>query len=116
MFSFINTRIWLYQNPVDFRKQIDGLILLLADKLQQNPISSQLFLFRNQRSNKIKLLIWENNGIWLMYKRLEKGKFKFPEIKDVQCELTSTQLSWLLSGLDISKHPVQPDIKAVHFF
>ena len=112
----MNTKIWLYQSPVDFRKQIDGLTLILADQLQQDPTSKQLFLFRNQQRNKIKMLIWEQNGFWLLYKRLEKGRFKFPEISDAQYELTSAQLSWLLSGLDITKQRIQPTITATHFY
>lgn len=116
MLSFMNTRIWLYQEPVDFRKQIDGLILLIADRLKQDPTSNQLYIFRNQCANKIKLLIWERNGFWLMYKRLEKGRFKFPEASDTHCELTESELGWLLSGLDIMKQRVQPVVTATHFF
>jgi len=80
MFLSFNAAIWLYPKPVDFRKQMDGLVMLVADHLQLNPTSGQLFLFRNRHANKIKMLWWENNGFWLCYKRLEKGKLKFPKI------------------------------------
>ena len=115
LFSF-NTPIWLYPQPIDFRKQIDGLVLLIADHLQLNPTSGQLFLFRNRTANKIKLLFWEHNGFWLFYKRLEKGKLKFPAINTTVLELTRDQLSWLLSGLDFEKQTSLPEVKANHFF
>lgn len=64
LFSFANP-IWLYPKPVDFRKQMDGLVMLVADHLNLNPLTGQLFLFRNRESNKIKLLWWDRNGFWL---------------------------------------------------
>jgi len=99
MFISFNTSIWLYPSPIDFRKQIDGLIMLVADHLNFNPTSGQIFLFRNRHSNKIKLLFWDRNGFWLCYKRLEKGRLQFPKKQDEVMLLTNEQLSWLLSGL-----------------
>ena len=61
------------------------------------------------------MLIWERNGFWLLYKRLEKGRFKFPPQSDTHGELTASQLSWLLSGLDFTKQPAQPAVTATHF-
>lgn len=116
MFASFNTPIWLYPTPIDFRKQIDGLIMLVADELKLNPTIGQLFIFRNRHANKIKILWWERNGFWLCYKRLEKGKLKFPPIIDRALELTSDQLSWLLSGLDYTKHEPLPDVKAANFY
>jgi transposase len=115
LFSF-NTSIWLYANPIDFRKQMDGLILLVADHLHLNPTSGQLFLFRNKTAKKIKLLWWDKTGFWLLYKRLEKSRFKFPTMDDKTIELTREQLSWLLSGLDFSKHPQILEVFAKNFF
>jgi IS66 Orf2 like protein len=57
-----NSTIWLYPQPIDFRKQIDGLVLLVADHLHLNPTSGQMFLFRNQSASKIKILWWDKNG------------------------------------------------------
>jgi len=91
-------------------------MLFLSDHLKQDPTSSQLFLFRNRGANRLKLLIWERNGFWLLYKRLEKGRFKFPEASDSHCELTPTELSWLLSGLDFTKHAVPFAVIADYFF
>jgi len=115
LFSF-NESIWLYPKPIDFRKQIDGIVMLIADHLQLNPTSGQLFLFRNRQANKIKMLWWDRNGFWLCYKRFEKGKLKFPTIIDQALELTRDQMSWLLSGLDYMKQVALPKICAKNFF
>jgi len=95
---------------------MDGLVILIADHLERNPASGQLFLFRNRTANKIKLLWWEGNGFWLCYKRLEKGRLIFPPIKDQVLELNRDQLGWLLSGLDYSKQPVARSINPTDFF
>lgn len=116
MLLSFNGSIWLYPVPIDFRKQIDGIVLLIADHLQLNPTSGQLFLFRNRTANKIKILWWDRNGFWLCYKRLEKGKLKFPAIIDKALELTRDQLSWLLSGLDCMKQIALPDVFATNFY
>ena len=106
------TPIWLYPAPVDFRKQLDGLIILVASKLSKDPCSSELFIFRNRSSNKIKLLWYDSNGFWLCYKRLEKGKLIFPGISEDVMEISRDQLAWLLSGLDFTKQSVQPSHRA----
>lgn len=113
--SFSNS-IWLYPKPIDFRKQIDGLVMLIADQLQLVPTSGQLFLFRNRVANKIKILYWDHNGFWLCYKRLEKGRLKFPNVGDDTMLLTKEQFSWLLSGLDIMKQQLLPEVKATNFY
>ena len=115
IWSFNNT-IWLYPNPVDFRKQLDSLVILVADHLKLNPSSGQLFLFRNRYANKIKLLWWDRNGFWLCYKRLEQGRLKFPAISDTVMQLTPDELSWLLSGLDFLKQQLLPEVKAVNYY
>jgi transposase len=116
MLPSFNGDIWFYPKPIDFRKQIDGIVLLIADQLKLNPISGQLFLFRNRQANKIKMLWWDSNGFWLCYKRLEKGNLKFPKISDQALELTRDQLNWLLSGLDCMQQVALPEINAVNFF
>lgn len=115
LWSFTNT-IWLYPKPIDFRLQMNGLIMLVADHLKLDPISGQLFLFRNRHANKIKILWWEHNGFWLCYKRLERDKLIFPEITTTPMQLTTNQLSWLLSGLNFTKYPLQSEVKATNFY
>jgi transposase len=111
-----NSEIWLYPKPIDFRKQIDGLVMLIADHLCLNPTSGQIFLFRNRQASKIKILWWERNGFWLCYKRLEKGKLKFPGIADNAMTLTTQQFTWLLSGLDYTKQVPLAGVTVTNFY
>ena len=108
--------IWFYPQPIDFRRQIDGLVLLVSDCLEMTPTSGQLFLFRNRSMNKLKMLWWDRNGFWLFYKRLEKGRFIFPSLSEAKLELTRDQLSWLLSGLDCLRQPVLSEVKPSNFY
>jgi len=108
--------IWLHPLPIDFRKQIDGLITLVADQLLLNPASGQLFLFRDKTGKKIKMLWWDRNGFWLFYKRLEKGKMIFPKSDEAALALTRDQLSWLLSGLNCITQKSLPEIDASNFY
>ena len=114
--SLVNTRIWFYQNPVDFRRQIDGLVLLISGHLALDPVSGQVFVFRNRQADKLKILYWDDNGFWLLYKRLEKGRFKFPNVLDHALEITREELSWLLSGLDFTKQIALPKTQAKQFY
>lgn len=112
----INSIIWLCPKPIDFRKQIDGLVILVADHLKLDPTSGQLFLFRNRNAEKIKILWWDRNGFWLFYKRLEQGRFIFPQVKNDVLELSRDQMSWLLSGLDCSCPPKLPKVNPTNFY
>ena len=116
MLPSFNGNIWLYQKPIDFRNQIDGIVILIADHLKLNPTLGQLFLFRNRQANKIKMLWRDKNGFWLCYKRLEKGRLLFPAIMDQALELTRDQLNWLLSGLDCMKQISLPTVTATNFY
>ena|SRR3989338_3683695 len=87
MFNF-NLPIWFYPTPVDFRRQIDGLVMFIADHLDMKPTGGQLFVFRNRSANKIKLLWYDRNGFWLCYKRIEKGKLHFPSRREEVMELS----------------------------
>ena len=92
------TPIWLYPTVIDFRKQLDSLILFVADTLAKRSCSGELFIFRNRGANKVRLLWYDRNGFWLCYKRLEKGKVCLSIDQSGICELTRDQLLWLLSG------------------
>lgn len=115
LFGF-SDKIWFYRQVVDFRKQIDGLMLIAADQLKQDPTSGQLFVFRNRSGNKVKLLWWDRNGFVLLYKRLERGKFCFPSYGEDCWLLSKDQLGWLLSGLDLTKQKQLPKVTATKFF
>jgi transposase len=93
-------KVYLANFTVDMRKSINGLSILVANHLKQNPTDGALYVFCNRDRNKIKILYWDRNGFCLWYKRLEKERFKLPKEKDKVYALESQQLEWLLSGLD----------------
>tara|TARA_B110001454_G_C12519319_1_gene350340 strand:+ start:194 stop:550 length:357 start_codon:yes stop_codon:yes gene_type:complete len=95
--------VYLHREPVDFRKQIDGLAAIVELTMKQSLNSGALFVFCSKQRNKLKLLYWDHTGFCLWYKRLEKDKFKWP--KKHECttiNISEEQLHWLLRGLDIS--------------
>ena len=94
--------IYLYRAPVDFRKQANGLALLVEQELEHNPFSGALYAFTNRQRNKIKCVMWEDNGFVMYYKALAEEKFKWPKPADVLLALTGEQINWLLDGYDIS--------------
>ena len=116
MLSPANTKIWLYPTPIDFRKGMDSLSYIVADKLKMNPASGQLFIFRNKGLTKLKMLYWEDNGYWLFYKRLSKGKFILPIISDAAMGISRQQFSWLLSGLSLLEKTSHKPLKVQHIY
>lgn len=94
------TRVWLVLGATDMRKAINGLSLIVADQLDLDAFSGQLFAFCNRGRNIIKILYWDRNGFCLWQKRLEKHLFAWPESEDEVMELGSRELKWLLDGLD----------------
>jgi len=93
--------IYLYRDPIDFRKQINGLTALIEQELGHNPFSGALYAFTNRSRNKIKCLMWEDNGFVLYYKALAEEKFKWPKKTEEWLSLTGEQINWLLDGYDI---------------
>lgn len=101
-----SVRIYLARGATDMRKSIDGLAGVTKQELQKDPLSGHLFVFCNRRRNRIKILYWEASGFWLLHKRLESGTFAWPvpEASEVhEVELTATDLSALLGGIDLQK-------------
>ena len=95
-------QIYLYRAPIDFRKQVNGLAALVEQQLGHNPFSGALYAFTNRQRNKIKCLMWEDNGFVLYYKALAEEKFKWPSPADELLSLSAEQINWLLDGYDIS--------------
>ena len=96
-------RIFLAVEPADMRKGFDGLSQLVRDRIAQDPLSGHLFVFRNKRRDRIKILYWDKDGFALWYKRLEKGTFRFPEAKDGRVEVTPAEMAAVLEGIDLSR-------------
>ena len=96
--------VYLHREPVDFRKSINGLVLLVEQDMSMSPFEKCLFVFGCRRRDKIKVLYWDKTGFCLWYKRLEKAKFKWPrQMKDDIIFMRSEQFDWLLRGFDLSK-------------
>ena len=94
--------IYLYSEPIDMRKSINGLSYLVSELLEGGLQGSSVTLFTNRSRDKVKLLYWDNNGFVLLYKRLEQGRFKIAKQDEQTGDVTldNKQLSWLLAGLD----------------
>lgn len=96
--------IYLYRDPVDFRKASQGLAAIVLQELGQDPFAGALYAFTNRQRNKIKCLYWEDNGFVLYYKALAEEKFHWPrKAEDSVISLTGQQINWLLDGYDISR-------------
>ena len=96
--------VYLACGVTDLRKSIDGLSIIVQESFNLDPFSRCLFVFSNRNKDKIKILEWENNGFWLHYKRLEKGRFKWPSNKKGETlNISQRQLRWLLDGLTLEQ-------------
>ena len=94
-------RVYLCAKPVDFRKAHDGLCAIVRDQFRDDPFSGDVFVFHNAARDRIKLLVWDKNGFWLCYKRLEQGTFPFAGLgDDARVEIERAQLAMLLEGLE----------------
>ncbi len=97
-------QIYLHKAPVDFRKGINGLSLLVEQQMQLPPFSGALFVFCNRQRDKLKVLYWDQTGFCLWQKRLEQDKFKWPgRMAGETLTLSEQQRHWLLAGFDIEK-------------
>ncbi len=94
------THIWLAAGVTDMRKGFGGLAALVQETLAENPFSGQMFVFRGKRGDLVKLLWWSGDGMNLYAKRLERGRFVWPQARSGAVHLTSAQLSMLLEGID----------------
>ncbi len=92
--------VWLCREPVDFRKQINGLSILVEQELGLDLFAPRLYAFTNRKRNRVKLLYWERSGFVLWLKRLEKARFPWPGDGDAVVTVTGRELNWLLDGID----------------
>ena len=103
--------------PTDMRKSIDGLCAMVKYFLDEEPVSDKLFVFCNRAHDKIKILQWSTNGFWLHYKRLEKGRFKWPDTVDDSASqvIGKRELNWLLDGLPLNQPKAHKTLKYIYF-
>ncbi len=114
------TRVFLATAPTDMRKGFDGLFALVENVIREDPFSGHLFVFRNRRRDRLKVLWWDRDGLAIFYKRLESGSYQFPmdvgvkvsvvkstvsntdgTVAAARCEIQSDELSLLLEGIDL---------------
>jgi transposase len=96
-------RIFLCTRNADLRKSFDGLAQMVREFLGGDPLSGHLFVFRNKRSDRLKLLYWDTDGLAIWYKRLEQGTFRFPTVTadGDGVEIRAADLTMLLAGVDL---------------
>ena len=94
------TRIWLAAGVTDMRKGFDGLSALVQTQLHEDAFAGHVFVFRGRRGDRVKLLWWSGDGLCLFAKRLERGRFVWPQATSGTVSLTAAQLSMLLEGID----------------
>lgn len=96
-------KIFIRPGVTDFRKQINGLVLLVQHSMQRNPLDGSLYVFCSKDRKQIKMIYWDYNGFCLFQKRLERDKFPWPDNQNSIDQLTTEELSMIFSGIDFRK-------------
>ena len=94
------TKVYLARDPIDMRMGMDSLSAEVAQVLRADPYSGCLFVFRSKRGDKMKILCWDGTGLCLFTKRLEVGSFVWPSSMEDNLQLSPTQLTLLIEGID----------------
>lgn len=103
-------KFYLYPQATDMRKSFDGLSGMVTSILARDPMSGEVYIFLNRRRDRMKLLLWDRNGFWLFYKRLEQGTFQLPThaTDDTAFELPFEELMLILEGIELSSVKRRP--------
>ena len=96
-------RIYLRPGHTDLRKAVNGLSIIVQENMKEDPISGSVFLFCNCERKLLKAVYWDKTGFWLSQKRLEEGKYPWPQDESEAQELTAEELQMLLAGIDFFK-------------
>ncbi len=112
------TRVFLATGPTDMRKGFDGLFALVENVIAEDPFSGHLFVFRNRKRDRLKILWWDRDGLAIFYKRLERGRYQFPTDSaqpspassetPPRCEIRADELALLLEGIDLTSVKRRP--------
>ena len=94
------TQIWIVAGITDLRRGFTGLSALVQTALDQDPFAGHVFVFRGRRGDLIKVLWWDGDGLCLLAKRLERGRFVWPRAESGTVSLSRSQLSMILEGID----------------
>ena len=92
--------VYIRPGPCDMRKAINGLSVIVAETMELDAVSGNLFLFCNKQRRILKCLYWDRNGFCLWQKRLERDRFPWPQTSEAAREITIDELKMLLSGID----------------
>lgn len=95
-------RILVARDPIDFRKGIAGLAAVCEVHLGEAPLDGTLFVFVNRRRDGMKMLVWTYGGFLMLYKRLEKGRFRWPPFQADRGTVTPAELAALMEGIDLT--------------
>ena len=98
-------RIFLCTEPADMRKNFNGLSGLVRKSMTLDPLTGNLYVFRNQRGDRLKVLYWDGDGLAIWYKQLQRGTFRFPDLKNYSSaglEIDHSTLRLILDGIDLS--------------
>jgi len=102
-----NLKVYLWSDHVDLRKGFDGLSALVQGVLKEDPFSGKCFVFKNRRSNRLKLLMWDGTGFVLAYKRLDRGTFFWPRANAGKIKVTQAELGLIFDGIDWRRIPLK---------
>ena len=83
------------------RKAYDGLSGEVRQFMGQNPLCGSLFVFVNRRRDRMKILVWDRHGFWLLCKRLEAGRFQLPASECSSLQLSHEELMLIIEGIDL---------------
>ena len=108
------SRLFIAVNPVDFRKGMDAL-MALARQVGPSGHDQAAWVFRNKSGNRLKVLFWDGLGFWLCIRRLDQGRFHWPEDASGVFELTPAQFSWLVDGIDWRRLDKENRFQAARF-
>jgi transposase len=95
-------RIWICLQPQDGRKGMDGLAAVVTTHLKRDALGGDLFVFRNRRGDRLKILAWQGDGFALYLRRLERGTFAFPNGDTADLAITTTELAMILGGVELA--------------
>lgn len=94
-------RVFVCTRPTDMRRSFDGLAMLAEEVVKEDPYSGHLFVYRNRRGDRVKILYWDRSGLAIWYKRLEEGTFQIPLVEGSRKEIEACELAMMLEGIDM---------------
>ena len=98
-----SVRIYLARKPADMRRSFDGLCAMVREEMAQCPSNGHLFVFRNKRCDRLKVIYFDRDGLAIWYKRLEQGQFHWPRGQEDVIELNPAEVACILSGIEVDR-------------